>query len=86
MKKLKCLSIPVNVKAPCIDCDKMPCGAFHDQCEVYKEFRAKTEDMKQKQREAKALDGIKKGFWRDLHKHGTRVGNHLTEVRKHERN
>ena len=75
-------NIPVTVKAPCVECNKMPCGAFHDQCEEYKAFRDKTNAIKQKIREAKAIDGIKKGFWRDLHKHGTKVGNHLSEVNR----
>ena len=26
------------VKAPCKDCDKMPCGSFHDECEAYQMY------------------------------------------------
>lgn len=27
-------------KAPCIKCERRGCGAFHDKCEIYKEFRS----------------------------------------------
>ena len=36
-----------NIVPPCGDCEKKGCGAYHDQCEKYKEFREKVAERKQ---------------------------------------
>ena len=47
-KTMKRWSFPVAVEAPCGECDKKPCGAYHDKCYAYKEFKAKMEKLKEK--------------------------------------
>lgn len=68
-------SFPVRVKAPCMDCEKRPCGAYHDQCEVYTEYKAKMDEEREKKRLDLELYNMKKGFWRDAKTNGLTIGN-----------
>lgn len=36
------------LEAPCGKCENKGCGSFHDTCEKYQEFRAKTEERHEK--------------------------------------
>lgn len=68
-------NFPVRVKAPCIGCDKSPCGAYHDQCEAYTEYKAKMDEEREKKRLDLELYNMKKGFWRDAKTNGLTIGN-----------
>lgn len=68
-------NFPVRMKAPCMTCDKVPCGAYHDQCEVYKEFKTKMDEEKEKKRLDNELYNLKKGFWADTRETGLKIGN-----------
>ena len=36
------------MKAPCIDCPERGCGAYHDQCKIYKQYKAEAEKLQLK--------------------------------------
>lgn len=36
----------IDTKAPCKNCPKRGCGAFHDECEAYKDYTAKQNKLK----------------------------------------
>lgn len=40
-------------KAPCVNCERKGCGAYHDQCELYLQFRAEQQAISEKKIKAK---------------------------------
>lgn len=36
----------IDTKAPCKTCPRRGCGAFHDECEAYKDYTAKQSELK----------------------------------------
>lgn len=32
--------------SPCVTCENKGCGAYHDKCEKFKEFRAKADEVR----------------------------------------
>ena len=40
-------------RAPCIECEKKGCGAYHDKCKLYQEFKKELEKEYQQSKAAK---------------------------------
>lgn len=72
MKKWR---FPVPLDAPCKDCVKKPCGAFHDQCPEYAEFKKKNDELKEAGITSKVEHESKVRFWRDVRNNGIKIGN-----------
>ena len=41
------------IKAPCINCERKGCGAYHDKCELYLQFHAEQQAISEKKIKAK---------------------------------
>lgn len=42
------------MQGPCVDCEKRGCGSYHDQCEIYQEFKKKLAEIAEKKRQLAA--------------------------------
>ena len=54
------------LSAPCKDCERMPCGAYHDQCEDYQKFIKENKTLKMTARNMKDTCRAK-GYLKKLH-------------------
>ena len=51
-----------QTQCPCRTCEGSGCGAFHDQCELYQEFRQQVELERKREHEEKSKNSIFSGF------------------------
>lgn len=54
-------------KAPCKECPRKGCGAYHDKCKEFAEYKAKLEANKKQQ-------DVDHDFWRQLYREARRSG------------
>lgn len=75
-ENVKRWNFPVAIGAPCKDCEKNPCGAYHDKCLAYRWYKAKAEELREKKEAERILRDQKTSFWLDAKKKGVKIGNH----------
>lgn len=67
-------------KAPCKDCEKSPCGAYHDKCYAYQEYSRKMKAINAQRTHDNIIKSNSIHFWSSVRKSGLKIGNHGNEL------
>ena len=60
----------MSIDAPCKECNRKPCGVYHDRCYAYQQFKKESEKRKAEKLADSVLRESRERFWLDMKNKG----------------
>lgn len=76
----------LNISAPCVDCPRKGCGAYHDQCPEFQQYKADVKRVRDRMFEEGEQDAVARHRLNRKYRQldGSAIKTHRRREEKHE--